>query len=109
MGLEKIALITAILGIAALIVMSQTLEPKARTVGSITSKDIENYVKISGNITSIKNYPTSVLFKMDDGTGTIYSIFYGNANLTKGPATVTGKIVQYKGILEIQAEKIQTK
>jgi RecJ-like exonuclease len=109
MSLEKAALITSILGIFILVFLAETLEPKSRDIGSITSRDIENYVKISGDVTYIKHYSTSTLFRIQDETGEIYSIFYGSANITKGPVTVAGKVIQYKGILEIEAEKIQTR
>jgi RecJ-like exonuclease len=107
MSLEKFALITAILGIILLIFLSETLEPKKMTIGKITSKDIDSYVKVSGDITYIKQYTSSTLLKIEDSTGKIYAIFYGNANISKGYATITGKVTEYRGILEIEAEKIK--
>jgi RecJ-like exonuclease len=106
MSLEKIALITAILGIACLIFLSENLEPKLRDISSITSKDIDNYVKVTGNITYAKQYSTSTLFKIQDNTGEMYGILYSKSNLTKGPATINGKVTEYRGILELEAEKI---
>lgn len=107
LSLEKAALIIAVLGTILLIFLSENLEPRMTSISNITSKDIDNTVKISGNITYIKNYESSSLFRIEDNTGKIYAIFYGNANLTKGDyAIIAGKVTEYRGILEIEAEKI---
>jgi DNA/RNA endonuclease YhcR with UshA esterase domain len=109
LSLEKAALITAILGTILLIFLSESLEPKAVAIDKITSKDIDSYVKVSGNITYVKYYTSSSLLRIEDNTGKIYAIFYSNANITKGPATITGKVTEYRGVLEIEAEKVQTR
>ena len=106
MSLEKLALITAILGTLFLIFLSESLEAKEMDIDKITSKDIDNYVKINGNITSIKQYSTSTLIKIEDNTGKIYALSYGVINLTKGPVILTGKVTEYMGTLEIEIEKI---
>ena len=108
MSLEKAAFITAILGTLLLIFLSEHLEPNVITVGKITIKDLDNYVQIQGNITYIKHYSTSTLLKIEDSTGKIYGIFYGAENITKGSALLTGKITEYKGILELEISKIQS-
>lgn len=107
MSLEKIAFITAILGIIVLFFLSENLEPQLITINKLTIKDIDNYVKIQGNITYIKQYESSTLLKIDDGTEKIYAVFYGKMNLTKDiPVVITGKVTEYKGILEIEISKI---
>ena len=106
MSLEKAALITAILGVIALVFLSDNLEPGIRAIDKITINDIDSYVKVSGNITYVKNYPSSTLLKIEDYTGKMYAVLYGDVNITKGPATVTGKVTEYKGILELEVAKI---
>ena len=108
MSLEKAAFVTAILGVIALIFLSENLEPGLRSIDKITAKDIDSYVKISGNITYIKHYTSSTLLKIEDDTGKIYAVFYGSANITKGPAILTGKVTEYKGILELDIDKISS-
>ena len=108
MSLEKAALITAIIGILALIFLSENLEPKLMTIDKITSKDIDNYVKINGNITSVKSYTSSTLIKVNDSTGSIYAVFFGNANISKGFVEITGKVTEYRGILELEIQKIKS-
>jgi len=107
MSLEKAALITAILGTLILIFLSEHLEPEITSIDHITIKDIDNYVKISGNITYVKSYSTSTLIKIEDSTEKIYAVFYGNMNITKGPAILTGKVTEYNGILEIEISRIE--
>jgi len=108
MSLEKAAFITAILGVIILIFLSENLEPKLMSIDKITSKDIDNYVKIQGNVISIKQYASSALIKVNDSTGSIYTVFFGNANISKGFVEITGKVTEYKGILELEIQRINS-
>ena len=108
MSLEKAAFITAILGVIALIFLSENLEPSLISIDKITSRDIDNYVRIAGNITYIKHYPSSTIIKIEDYTGKIYGVLYGDINLTKEPVEITGKVTEYKGILELEIQKIKS-
>lgn len=107
MSLEKAAFITAIFGTVILIFLAEHLEPELTTINRITLKDLDNYVKIRGNITYVKQYESSILLKINDGTDSIYAILYGRTNITKDRSvTIIGRVIEYKGILEIEISKI---
>ena len=105
MKLEKLALITALIGIIILIFLSSTLEPKTIKISEINGKMIDQTVKFSGDITKIKTYGQFTLMNVKDKTGEITVISYENLNLS-GEIEIIGKITSWKGMLEIEADKI---
>lgn len=112
MPLTKTALITAILGTAVLLFLSQNLEPETIKISEINSKMLEQQARIEGKIASLKTYETLATFVLADETGEMTVVAYNlgiNQNLTGKSAIVIGRIKEYKGKLEIEATKIQEK
>jgi len=108
MDLTKLALLTALAGTILLIILSKSLEPKEISISEINEKMIDEYVKISGNVTSAKTYSSLTVFTLKDETDEIKVASYKEFNIS-GNVEVIGKVQEYKGILEIEAEKIQSK
>ena len=106
MDLTKLALLTALAGTVLLIILSKSLEPKQTSISDISEKMIDEYVKISGEATNAKASSSSTVFTVNDGTDKIKVIAYKDLNIS-GNVEVIGKVQEYKGILEIEAEKIQ--
>ena len=112
MTITKTALITAILGTAVLLFLSQNLEPETIKISKINSQMLEQQARVEGKITSQKSYETLATFVLGDETGEITVVAYNldkNQNLTGKSAIVIGRIKEYKGKLEIEATKIQEK
>ncbi|MBS3090643.1 hypothetical protein J4433_02645 [Candidatus Pacearchaeota archaeon] len=112
MPITKIALITAVIGTAILLFLSQNLEPQIIQISKINSRMLEQYVKINGNITSLKHYESMMLLTINDGSGEITAVIYNpdkNQNLTGKSVMVIGRVKEYKGKLEIEAATIQEK
>lgn len=108
MNLEKISLIISFLGIIILAVISQSLEPKEMKISEISSKVLEGYVKVKGNLTSIKEFENMEIFKIQDETESISAVLYEKINLSSGiNVEIIGKVVRYKGELEIEVQKIK--
>jgi len=108
MSLKKISLATAIIGLILMIILSYNLEPKKSGISSLDEKSIGRFVKISGEVTSAKPGETS-FFEVSDGTGEISVVYFGKADISKGSEIeVIGKVDEYKGILEIKADKISS-
>ncbi|MEM2956165.1 MAG: hypothetical protein QW041_01135 [Candidatus Pacearchaeota archaeon] len=105
MDLTKYALLTFLIGLIILFFLSQNLEPKLIKISEINKKMLDNYVKIQGDIIKIKNYDTLTIMTINDSTETI-NIITSKTNITKGKIEVIGKVKEYRGILEIEAEKI---
>jgi len=108
MSLTKYALITFLIGIIALYFLSQNLEPKLIKISDISEKMMDNYVKIQGNVIKVKNYDTIDSITVNDSTE-IIDVIAPKSNITKGSRIeVIGKVNEYKGVLEIEAEKISS-
>jgi len=107
MNLGKIALASAVIGLIALIFLSNTLEPRLIKIADINGKMIDQTVKVSGEITKIKIYDSFTLLMLDDKTENMTIISYQNLLLKNSDKIeVIGKIVEYKGSLEVEADKI---
>ena len=107
MQLTKLALITFLTGLIALFFLSQSLEPKQVKISEINSKMMDNYVKIKGTITKIRQFDTLTSLSVNDNTDNI-TVICPKTNISKDSfVEVIGKVKEYNGILEIEAEKIQ--
>lgn len=111
--LPKISLAISILGILALLIISNTLEPKTTSINKLTEKQINQKVKISGQLIKVyqdKNKESDFqILTIQDKTGEIKAILNSNQNFTKyknQSLIVIGAIKEYKNELEIQVEKI---
>ena len=70
---------------------------------------IDNYVKISGEVTKIKDYDALLAMTVNDNTENI-TVITPKINISKGSKIeVIGKVTEYKGTLEVEATKIQNK
>lgn len=109
MSLTKLAFLTAVLGISLLLFLSNSLEPRLVKISDINDNLLEQHVKIQGNVTSFKTYGNFVVFSLEDESGNIPVIVYNlEGNLT-GRVEIIGKVKEYKGKLEIEANKIKEK
>lgn len=108
MELAKIAIATAIIGGIALFFISNSLDLKCIPVSSISLKMVENKVKICGITERITSKPSFSSFFVRDNTSVVRVIAYSDINLTGGlKAEITGRVTEWKGILEIEADKIE--
>jgi len=108
--LLKFALLTAFLGIIALVFLSQSLVLPLTEISEIDSSKLDSFVRIQGKIISVKNYENMALLRISDGTENITVIARSKLNISKNDwIDVIGKVVEYKGMLEIEAEQIKTK
>ena len=107
----KLALATAIIGTVLLLFLSQNLEPKAVKISDISEKNIDSFVKIQGKAISVNPGDDYLRLKVSDETDSItvlaWNTFYSENNVSKNDVLeITGKVTEYKGVLEISAEKI---
>ena len=107
MKIAGLALLTAIIGIIALFILSAKLEPKETSIANLDGVRIGDFVKISGEVISIKTGKTSY-FDVKDTSGEIRVFTFDKINLTKGDnVEVIGKLDEYRGFSEIQAAQIR--
>jgi len=110
-SLLKVALASAIIGTALLIFLSAKLEPPLISISEIDVRKIDNFVKISGKITDVKDTQSLIIFDVEDESGRIKVILYKNKetiNLNKGmKVEIIGKVKEYEGEIEIEASSIK--
>jgi|GEM_PF-2768312 len=108
MKLTKLALITALIGTALLLFLSEKVEPKEMQISEIDYSMLDSFVKVSGQITKIEQHDKLTTFDLKDKTETITVITYEKINLTSGSETqVIGKVTEWEGTLEIEASRIK--
>lgn len=106
--LLKLSLICSLIGLFLIIFLANHLEPQIRNLLDVDERDIESTVKVQGKITQIFDYENLVIFTIEDETGKIDCVFYNKFPFQEQDIIqVTGKIIEYKGKIEIEATKIQ--
>lgn len=107
----KITLTTTILGLIGLIILSGYVNPEELSVNEIDKSKIDNQVKVTG---IIENYTITktgtMIITLDDGSNVIKVVIFPstslNTTLYNGMnITVTAKVVEYNGEMELIIEK----
>ena len=107
----KITLTTTILGLIGLIILSGYVNPEELSVNEIDKSKIDNQVKVTG---IIENYTITktgtMIITLNDGSNVIKVVIFPstslNTTLYNGMnITVTAKVVEYNGEMELIIEK----
>ena len=107
MKIAKLALITALLGVIALIILSYAVEPKLQDVSEISKADLGNFVKITGQISNLKQSKITS-FDLSDQTGEIIVVSFEKLDLSnKDNLEIIGKVDQYYGRLEVKVRGLK--
>jgi RecJ-like exonuclease len=102
------SLVGSILGILLITLLANNLEPKLKSISDVDERNLEEIVKLQGKVVLVKEYETLTVFTLEDETGKIDSVFYEKIEIKKNQTVeVIGKIVEYKGKIEIEANKIE--
>jgi RecJ-like exonuclease len=106
MKLLKISMLITFLGIFLLLTISNFYEPKLINIEEIKSNHLNKIIKIQGKIIQEKNYNDFQIITIQDNTKKINVLLNKPINLNNKTLIITGKVIQYKSELQIQAEKI---
>lgn len=107
----KITLTTTILGLIGLIILSGYVNPEELSVNEIDKSKIDNQVKVTG---IVENYTITktgtMIVTLNDGSDVIKVVIFPstslNTTLYNGMnITVTAKVVEYNGEMELIIEK----
>jgi DNA/RNA endonuclease YhcR with UshA esterase domain len=103
------ALICSLIGIFIILSISENISPKKYNIINITKETLNKQVILTGTISKIKTTDELTILTLKDNTGEItVVIFDKNLNLEPNKKiTVEGKVIEYKGTLEIQASRIK--
>lgn len=103
------SLIISLVGILILLSITTFLQPKQINISEINIKHLNKNIIVSGQITSIRSFEDSEfqIITLKDSTGEIQITADKVLQLTNNQnITVLGKITEYKGDLQVQANKI---
>lgn len=116
--LFQLAIICSIIGLIAVIAASQLIEPEVSGISSINEMKDGTYVKIEGNVTSIRQTEKAAFLGVKDETGEITIVAFADNQglmqkevlppfLDKGnKVSIEGKTSAYNGKTEVLADSI---
>lgn len=111
MLLEKLALITSLIGVAALLFLSQQLEPKLVKISDINENLLGDNVRVRGNITEIKENGGILMYSLQDNNLSITIIVYNNKQEVpiekEKRVEVSGRVKEFLNKIEIEADTIK--
>ena len=111
--LLKLSLIISLIGIFLVLFLSNNLEPSVSNISSITSKELDNYIKIKGSIVYtqeifLNDSAYLEILTIKDDSGSIESVFRKRVALhVNQQVEILGKVSEYRGIIQIEASKIK--
>jgi RecJ-like exonuclease len=108
--LLKIAIISSLIGILILLYISEHIEIKEFKISEITRDKLDERVKIKGDIIAIKETPGLYILTLKDKTSSIPIVIFKEEPLSLEHGMlieIQGIVIEYKGIIEIQAEEIK--
>jgi DNA/RNA endonuclease YhcR with UshA esterase domain len=104
-------IIMSLIGILLLVFLSQKLEPKTMSISGISEKNLEQSVKIRGQIVNAREYnnKTFQVLTVKDQTGNITAIMNLNTEITINKSknySIIGKVQAYNQTLQISIDRI---
>lgn len=107
-ALLKLSLITALISLFIIVILADTIEPNLTEIREINEHRIDEWVKVRGNVTKQRSIEGLTILTIYDGTAGINAITRRKIeNLKNLNVTIIGKIIDYKGELEIEVSEIK--
>ena len=109
MNIFKTSLIISLLGILILLIYSENITLPTKNIQNITKKDIDKQVKVIGQVTRLTDLPGLMILNIKDNTEQMTVVVFKEEklNINKNDfLEIQGKVAEYRGELEIIAEKI---
>lgn len=111
-ALLRLAIVVALIGLVALFVISATTELEVTNTYDIGRSNINRYVRITGQIISVKEFDKTLLLEVSQQKPVTVVMFKDGQDrsfATGDEVDITGQVKEYKGKMEIVAEKVKTK
>ena len=109
MNIFKTSLIISLLGILILLIYSENITLPTKNIQNITNKDVDKQIKIIGQVTRLTDLPGLMILNIKDNTEQMTVVVFKEEklNINKNDfLEIQGKVAEYRGELEIIAEKI---
>lgn len=110
--LLKLSLAIALMTVFLITILANVLEPETRAIETITERNLDEWVKIEGTVTQLREVETLKIITINDKTASINCIFRKKSDVSEkisenSYVEVIGKVIDYKGELEIEASQIR--
>lgn len=108
----KICLSISLIGILILFIYTGSLSLDIKDISLINKEDLNKFVKVNGQVTSIRDLPGILILSLKDKTSQIKVIIFKEDELKikkNDILEIEGIVKEYKEELEIQAEKVTKK
>lgn len=106
--LLKVSLICSILGILILIFISHKIEIPITDIREINKDQLDQKIKVRGEISSITSLDDITILTIDDSTGEIKTVLFDKIDLKQNTVVeISGTIEEYKGEIEIIIDDIK--
>jgi DNA/RNA endonuclease YhcR with UshA esterase domain len=103
-----IALVWSLIGLFILLVLASFSQPPQLTISQLNDK-IGKVVVLNVNIVSVDYKQDTVFLSLEDSTGSIPAIYFGNPKyeiIVGDSVAVKGKVQLYKGDVEIVVQEL---
>ncbi|MCX6775023.1 MAG: OB-fold nucleic acid binding domain-containing protein [DPANN group archaeon] len=103
-----VALVWSLIGLFILLVLASFAQPPQPTISQL-GDNVGKVVVLNANVTSIDYKQDTVFFSLEDSTGNISAIFFGNPKyeiIVGDYVAVKGKVQLYKGDVEIVVQEL---
>lgn len=108
-ALLKLSLVIALISTFIIVILASNLEPETRKIETINEKSLDEWAKIQGNVTQERTVETLKIITVNDGTASINCILRQKSDSFENKKVeILGKIIDYKGELEIEISRIRT-
>lgn len=111
-ALLRLAIVVAVIGLIALFVISATTELEVTNTYDIGRSDVNKDVRVIGTISSVKEFDKTLLLEVSQQKPVTVVMFKdgrGRSFAAGDEVDITGQVKEYKGKMEIVAEKVKTK
>lgn len=107
-SLKKLSLVISLIGIVALFLFTQFVEPKRVSISEITDEMIGQRMLVNGTVKSLSEKGSNTFFTIDDGAQIKAVIFNKKFELSENQDILAiGRIELYRNELEIIIEEIK--
>ncbi|MCX8194013.1 MAG: OB-fold nucleic acid binding domain-containing protein [Candidatus Pacearchaeota archaeon] len=108
--LLKLSIVIALITIFLITILANSTEPKTRVIETITERNLDEWVKIEGTVTQVRDFETLKIITVNDKTASINCILRKKSNISeKSYVEIIGKVIDYKGELEIEISQLKIK
>ena len=109
-SLFKLALITAIFGTFVIIILANNLEPSTISISSINEKMLDEFTSIQGKVVDEQIFDKLHIITVKDNSASIRALLpKKTSTLLNKEVAILGKVIEYRGELEIEISRIKIK